>query len=266
MRLTVSLVLATGAAYAFSFAVDLLFGGLFGLYPNTAFLPVVTWSVLSTLVLLAAIAISRRNRWIALPYVAFGFLGALGGAVGSHPHNFAVSGLMFLQAYLLWKTASPVSVHGPAFQDKAPTHFSFPIGEYKIDAPVEGIIGHLCEFSATEYVVMGRKFEGEKNYNAPVVTFLRRPWELMLGTVYGKIYKIAPYLELKNGQEAKSIAMETLRFCTAHLGPPTSQNTGFFVWDTIDGNVILQTAEIAEAFAINLFVTSRAVRTFKRLK
>jgi hypothetical protein len=35
MRLAVSLTLATGAAYAFSFAVDLLLGGLIGLYPST---------------------------------------------------------------------------------------------------------------------------------------------------------------------------------------------------------------------------------------
>ena len=54
MRLAVSLVLATAAAYAFSFAADLLLGGLIGVYPSTAFLPVVTWSVLSTIALLAA--------------------------------------------------------------------------------------------------------------------------------------------------------------------------------------------------------------------
>jgi hypothetical protein len=109
MRLSVSLALAAGAAFAFSFAVDLLLGRLIGLYPSTAFLPVVTWSALSTVALLLARAISRGNRWLALPYVAFGLLAALGGAVGSHPHNFAVSGLMLLHAYLLWKTARPAA-------------------------------------------------------------------------------------------------------------------------------------------------------------
>jgi hypothetical protein len=223
--------------------------------------------VLSTIALLAARAISRGNRLLAYPYVAFGLLAAVGGAVGSHPHNFAVAGLMFLDAYLLWKTAHPVSVQGPpAFQDKAPMRLGFPIGEYKLDTLVEGINGLLREFSATEYAIMGRQFEGEQNYNAPVVTFLGRPWKLTLGTVHGKIYKIAPYLELKNKQEANPIAMEILRYCTEHLGQSSSQKTGLFIWDTTDGNVILQTAEAAEGLAINLFITSRAVRNFKRLK
>jgi len=109
MRLTVSLALATGAAYAFSFAVDLLLGGLIGVYPSTAFLPVVTWSALSAIALLAAIMISRGNRWLAFPYGTFGLVAAVGGAVGSHPYNFAVAGLMFFHAFLLWKTAHPVS-------------------------------------------------------------------------------------------------------------------------------------------------------------
>ena len=264
MRLSVSLALATGAAYAFSFAVDLLLGGLIGVYPNTAFLPVITWSAISTMALLAARATSRGSGWLAVPYVALGLLAAFGGAVGSHPHNFAVAGLMFLHAYLLWKTARPVFLQG-AFQDEAPTHSSFPIGEYRIDAPVEGIAG-LREFSPAVYAVMGRQFEGEKNYFGLPVEFLGRQWDLMLGTVNGRIYKVAPLLEARSKQEANPIAMETLRYCTKRLGNPISQKTGLFTWDTTDGNVILQTTETAEGLAINLFVTTRAVRNFKRLR
>jgi hypothetical protein len=35
--------------------------------------------------------------------------------------------------------------------------------------------------------------------------------------------------------------METLRYCTEMLGSTISQRTGLFTWDTMDGNVILQT-------------------------
>ena len=118
MRLAVSLVLAAGAAYAFSFAADLLLGGLIGVYPGTAFLPAVAWSVLSTIALLAARAVSRGSAWLSLPYVAFGVLAALGGAVGSHPHDFAVAGLMFLHAYLLWRAAPPCLCRGARFKTK----------------------------------------------------------------------------------------------------------------------------------------------------
>jgi len=148
------------------------------------------------------------------------------------------------------------------FQAKAPSHACFPIGKYRIDASVDGL-ADLVEFSATEYAIMGRRFEGERNYNAPEVIFLGRQWKLLLGTVQGNIYKIAPYLELKTKQEANPIAMVTLRYCTEQLGKPSSQKTGLFIWDTIDGNVILQTADSADGLAINLFITSRAVQNFK---
>lgn len=70
MRLTVSLVLATGAAGAFSFAVDVLLGSLIGLYPSTAFSPRrYLAGPFSAIFLLGAEAISGGNRWLACPYV-----------------------------------------------------------------------------------------------------------------------------------------------------------------------------------------------------
>jgi hypothetical protein len=151
----------------------------------------------------------------------------------------------------------------PFSKAKAPARNTFSIGEYRLDATIEGLVG-LVEFSPDEYAIMGRNFDGERNYNAPPVNFLGRSWKLMLGTVHGRIYKTAPYLELRNKQEANPIAMETLLYCTEQLGKPSKQETGLFIWDTSDGNVILQTAEIADGFGINLFLTSRAIRNFTR--
>src|SRR5712692_415393 len=104
MRLVLSLILATAAAYAFSFAIDLLAGGLLGVYPSSAYLPVVTWSAISLVAILAATA-ARSSRWLALPYAVFGVLASLGGMVGSHPHNFVVAGAMFLHTFFVWKAA-----------------------------------------------------------------------------------------------------------------------------------------------------------------
>jgi hypothetical protein len=42
MKNIVAFVIAGASAYSFIFAVDLLLGGLLGLYSSTAFLPVVT--------------------------------------------------------------------------------------------------------------------------------------------------------------------------------------------------------------------------------
>lgn len=62
----------------------------------------------------------------------------------------------------------------------------------------------------------------------PPVMFLGRAWQLQLGTVQGKIYKIAPYLLLKDKQDANAVAMESLQYCTAELGRPAEQRIGLF--------------------------------------
>ena len=149
------------------------------------------------------------------------------------------------------------------FRARSPDRSSFPVGEYRLDVPVDGLTG-LIEFSSTEYATMDRVFEGETNYNAPAVTFLDRPWNLMLGTVHGRIYKIALHLVFSTKREASPVAMQALRHCTERLGKPSSRKTGLFIWDASDGNVILQTAETAEGLAVNLFITSRGVRDLKR--
>jgi hypothetical protein len=87
----------------------------------------------------------------------------------------------------------------------------------------------------------------------------------MLGTVDGQIYKIAPYLEFNDKREANPIALIALEYCKQEFGKPSSKRPSLFIWDTTDGNVILQTAETAEGLGINLFLTSNAVRNFERV-
>lgn len=102
MRVCSGLLLATLAAYAFSFAVDLLFGGLLGIYPSTAFLPVVTWSVISIVASLGALLIMPTARLLVLPYIVFAALATVGGIIG-HRDSLAVAASMLLQAAGVWK-------------------------------------------------------------------------------------------------------------------------------------------------------------------
>jgi hypothetical protein len=136
-----------------------------------------------------------------------------------------------------------------------------------VKSPICGVFdaAGLTEFSEGEYQAMGRQFKNERKFHAPKVTFLGGPWSLLLGTVDGNIYKIAPYLEFQTKQEANPAAMEALQYCTSQLGKPSSQKTGMFIWDTLDGNVILQTADTAEGLTVNLFITSKNVTHFERL-
>jgi hypothetical protein len=139
---------------------------------------------------------------------------------------------------------------------------TFPIGEYTLDAIVD--VTSLTEFSSVEYSVMGREFEGEKNYNAPPVAFLNREWKLQLGTVNGKIYKIAPFLEFENRQDADLVTKATLAYCIERMGKASEKGDLIF-WDTIDGNVVLQPIYKAGLFGVGLYITSHSVRNFKRI-
>jgi hypothetical protein len=140
----------------------------------------------------------------------------------------------------------------------------FGFGAYRLDEPVGGF-ADLVEFSPAEYAAMGRQFEAEKNYNAPPTSFLGRSWNVSLQSVNGRICKIAPYLVLPNKDQANPIAMDAFRYCNEQLGQPVEQKTGLFIWDTTNGNVILQAGETADGFVVGLFLTSSSIRHFVRL-
>ncbi len=259
-RNTTGFLVALGAAYAASFALGLFIGASVGFYPlHPLTIPVFTWSGLAVALHGSARFVSSSNRSVSLPYVIVGGIATMTGILGSHRYSILVGAPLILFALV----SLGFGKQGTSQAESFPARPSFPVGQYKLDASVEGMTG-LIEFSTAEYAIMGRQFEDERNYNAPAVMFLGRQWKLQLGTVHGKIYKIAPYILLKEKKEANVVAMDTLRFCTEKLGKPSEQKTGLFVWDTSDGNVVLQTAETAEGLAVNLFLTSRSVRKFKQ--
>jgi hypothetical protein len=150
------------------------------------------------------------------------------------------------------------------FHGKASRRESFSFGRYKLDGTVEGL-GGLIEFSPNEYAAMGRQFVGEKDYNALPVTFLDRPWEVMVQAVRGRICALAPYLLLASSQDADRIFLETFHYCVGRLGKPAEQKEDFFLWHTTDGTVILKLEETPDGFRIGLFLTASSIGNFERL-
>ena len=147
----------------------------------------------------------------------------------------------------------------------------FSVGPYKLDSVLTEFKG-LREFSSPEYTAMGRLFEGETDYNAAPVSFLGRLWQIQIGTVYGKIYKLAPYLLFENKRDADKTSEELMRYCIERFGKPAEEHKRMSVgsayadislWDASDGNIVLQTAELDDTFTVSLFLTSRSVRQFK---
>jgi len=70
---------------------------------------------------------------------------------------------------------------------------------------------------------MGRRFVGEKNYNALPVAFVGRPWEVMAQTVHGRIAAIAPHLVIPS--RARQRRSSERRFVPADSGSASLQNS-----------------------------------------
>jgi hypothetical protein len=138
---------------------------------------------------------------------------------------------------------------------------SLSIGGYRFDMPVEGVPG-LTEFSQAEYAIYGRRFTGEKNYNAPCIDFLERRWNVALGTVGGKVYKIALFFESESKNTVIEVPTAVVQYCQQRLGRASEQQETIYIWDATDGNVVLQPGKYGSTYQINLFETSRSIRTF----
>ena len=149
------------------------------------------------------------------------------------------------------------------FQTKTPPPEIFSVGKYTLGGSIEGL-GGLVEFSPAEYAAMGRRFVGERNYNALPVTLLGRPWQVMVQAVHGRISAIAPHLLVAN-REAAAAFQEIFRFCEETLGHPVDRQANFCLWQVPDGTVVLRSEGSADGTRIGLVLTSNAALNFPRL-
>jgi hypothetical protein len=131
----------------------------------------------------------------------------------------------------------------------------------KLDMSIDGLTG-LTEFTETEYSTYGLRFDGEKDFNAPGIEMVRRHWKVALGTVKGKVYKIALFFESDSKNTVVDVSTDVMQYLQQHLGKPSEQAETMFAWDTPDGNVVLQFGKEQTTYMINLFETSRNVRGF----
>jgi hypothetical protein len=137
---------------------------------------------------------------------------------------------------------------------------SLEIGGYKLDTSIQGIVG-LEEFSKIEYANFRRQFDGETYYNLPKLAFVSRQWKAALGAVDGRVYKIALYFETERKDTAIDVSTQVMQYLEQRIGPPTTQNEAVYTWDKSDGNVIMQLAKVGASYVVNIFQTSRIVRT-----
>ena len=101
MKHLVAFILSAISAYSLSFALDLLLGGMVGFYPSTAFLPVVTWSIIATICGILSLRLAHAARFLAIPALVLACLALFGGVVGRH-YSLIVGVGMLAQAYGVW--------------------------------------------------------------------------------------------------------------------------------------------------------------------
>ena len=100
-KVIAAFVLTLVAAYAFSFAADMLFGRLLGGYPDTVWVPIATWCIIAVILTYFGAALSRARIATVLPWVIIGATALFGSIFGSHVHSYIVSIVVLLVA--LWR-------------------------------------------------------------------------------------------------------------------------------------------------------------------
>jgi hypothetical protein len=126
---------------------------------------------------------------------------------------------------------------------------------------IQGVTG-LTEFSQAQYAIIERQFEGEQNFNAPSLEFLNRRWNVAIGTVGGNVYKIVLFLDSASKDAVSNAAADVVQYCQQRLGKPSEQHDGTFIWDTVDGSVMLRSTGTLNFYQVNLIETSRAASRF----
>ena len=86
-------------------------------------------------------------------------------------------------------------------------------------------------------------------------------WKTILGTVNGQIYKIAVQW-MGPRADAGRINRQIVVECTRRYG--NGKDMAF--WDTANGNLVLQGANMGGQAMVNFFATSRKTRDFVRVR
>ena len=74
-----------------------------------------------------------------------------------------------------------------------PSASEFRLGDYRLDMRLQDIRG-LKEITKPEYNFFGKESEQEVVFHANPTEFLGRTWEMMIGTIEGKLYQLGASL------------------------------------------------------------------------
>jgi hypothetical protein len=141
------------------------------------------------------------------------------------------------------------------------------IGSYHLDMKTSDG-GPLVELTSIEKQALNAsiQFKGERIYHAQSANFAGVGWDIVLGAVDDRVYKISALLIVHNREQLDATWRNVDSLLRPPLGSPESVTPSMVAWDTEDGNVVMNRTETAGAYAFVLTLTSRAVTTFTRIR
>lgn len=263
----VTLVLAFVGAYSLSFVIDMWLqvpGGTFA--AGTLVWPTITWSlvVISAVVPVLSGGVSR---WAAaLPFFILGGIAMAGTFITS---RHAITGIVLFSIAATIATAlghgaesgSTATAERKARRGRAPR-----LGPYGLGMRIKEVPS-LIELSAAERkaLQLAIEFRDERIYHAPPGTFGEIEWSIILGAVDGKVYKISALAAAESRELRDRIGLKTTEVLRSELGAPATSQPSLWIWDTEDGNVVLNFADAGGQHAVVMTVTSGEVSGFARI-
>ena len=142
------------------------------------------------------------------------------------------------------------------------------IENYYLNMPVRESYD-LKEFGLDEYrmfesVGVKRIFKDEKIYHGKDISFQGVIWNTMIGATQGMIYKISIQNISTDKVESERMLKSAYDYLFKEMGKhndySSSDNRNRYVWDTTEGNVILDQACKSGVYAVQIFLTSSLIK------
>lgn len=189
----------------------------------------------------------------------------------AHPRNLV--GIALVLGGIVYGLVAAQRIAGAARntkergQSKVRRGHSPAIGSYRLDMNT-GETSKLEELTPTERKALnlGIQFKGERIYHAPPADFAGASWEIILGAVDNRVYKVSALLVLENREQRDRMWRNLDGQFRTPLGTPATASADIVTWDTEDGNVVVNRADTGAAYVVVLTLTSRAVSGYVRIK
>ena len=139
------------------------------------------------------------------------------------------------------------------------------IGDYSLGQNVSDQ-PQLTEISQLEYNALPKTFVGEKILRAPDTLFLGHLWNIRIGAINDRIYKLSAQFESDNDNAVDTAYSKAIDFCTTQYGAPFLNKGGKVIgWDTPFGNIIVDRGSMLGSYYANFQVTSGSLVKESRL-